>query len=131
MLAIATLYLAMPERVLGWFAPDGPAAVQLIAVGGPMLVISALWQVFDATAMTLYETLRAAGDTAWTAAARIAIAWLVFTPAAYAAVRVWHGGALGAMACLVGYLAILAVAMAWRFRSGAWRRIVMIDDPLV
>ena len=55
--------------------------------------------------MTLSETLRAAGDTFWTAAARLVLAWAVFTPAAFLVVYVWGGGPVGAMLCLVGYLA--------------------------
>ena len=78
-----------------------------------MLAISALWQVFDAIGMTLSETLRAAGDTAWTAGARIVLAWVVFAPAAFLVVRVWRRRRRSARwLCLVGYLALLAVALA-------------------
>jgi hypothetical protein len=35
------------------------------------------------------------------------------------------------MLCLVGYLALLAAAFAYRFRSGAWRRIQLIEPKLV
>jgi len=96
-----------------------------------MLLISAAWQLFDATAMTLAETLRAAGDTFWTAAARLILAWLVFTPAAILVVMVWDGGPVGAMLCLVGYLGLLAAAFGYRFRTGAWRKIELIEPKLL
>jgi MATE family multidrug resistance protein len=131
MVAIAAAYLLVPEHVLGWFAPGGPESDQLVSLGSSMLAISALWQVFDATGMTMSETLRAAGDTAWTAGARVVLAWAVFAPGSYLVVRVAHGGALGAMLCLVGYLALLATALSWRFRSGAWRRIELIEPRLL
>jgi hypothetical protein len=35
------------------------------------------------------------------------------------------------VACLVGYLARLAGAFALRLRSGAWRRIELIEPKLV
>ena len=35
------------------------------------------------------------------------------------------------MLCLVGYLALLAAAFAYRFRSGAWRKIELIEPKLV
>jgi hypothetical protein len=35
------------------------------------------------------------------------------------------------MACLVGYLALLAGAFAYRFKSGAWRKIELIEPKLV
>ena len=128
--AIGLIYVAIPDRLLVLFDSEHRSP-NLVAIGTTMLAISAAWQVFDATAMTLAETLRAAGDTFWTAAARLALAWLVFTPAAFLAVDVWHGGPNAAMACLVGYLALLSAALAWRFRSGAWRRIELIEPKLV
>jgi MATE family multidrug resistance protein len=131
MVAIAAAYLLAPERVVGWFAPDGAAAGKLVAVGASMLWISALWQVFDATGLTLAETLRAAGDTTWTAGARIVLAWAVFMPSAWVVVRELDGGPIGAMVCLVVYLALLAVALAWRFRTGAWRTIELLEPKLV
>lgn len=129
--AIAVLYVIASHTVLGWFAPEGAAGVRLIALGTSMLVVSAAWQAFDGTAMVLSETLRAAGDTAWPAAARILLAWVVFVPSAYLAVYKFDGGPLGAMGCLVGYIALLAILLAGRFRSGAWKRIELIEPDLV
>jgi Na+-driven multidrug efflux pump len=81
--------------------------------------------------MTFAETLRAAGDTAWTAGARVVLAWAVFTPSAFLIVTRFHGGSIGAMLCLVGYLGLLATAFAWRFKSGAWKRIELIEPKLI
>jgi MATE family multidrug resistance protein len=128
---VTACYLLGSHIVLGWFAPAGAAGDRLIALGASMLLVSALWQGFDGTGMTLSETLRAAGDTSWPAAARIVLAWLVFVPSAYIVVRYTTGGALGAMGCLVGYIALLAIALAIRFKSGAWRQIELIEPDLV
>lgn len=127
--AIGLLYLVFPGRVLSLFASDRSGA--LVAIGTGMLLISAAWQLADAVGITLAETLRAAGDTGWTAAARMVLAWLVFTPAAFLVVLRFSAGPAGAMLCLVGYLGLLAGALAWRFRSGAWKRIELIEPVLV
>ncbi|HEU0029826.1 MAG TPA: MATE family efflux transporter [Kofleriaceae bacterium] len=129
MVLVAILYLVFPGPVLGLFSSKH--STNLVALGSTMLVISALWQVFDATAMTFSETLRAAGDTFWTAAARIVLAWCVFTPAAFLVVGVADGGAIGAMLCLVAYIALLALALVYRFQSGVWRTIELIEPKLV
>ena len=43
-----------------------------LVTGATMLMLAGLWQLFDATSMTLAEALRAAGDTSiWQAAARL------------------------------------------------------------
>ena len=127
--AIGLAYTLFPDRVLSLFASD--TSGQLVAIGTTMLVISAAWQLTDAISITLSETLRAAGDTTWTAAARIVLAWAVFMPSAFLTVTRFHGGPVGAMLCLVAYLGLLALALAWRFRSGAWKRIVLIEPKLV
>jgi len=128
MCAIGALYLAFPDRVLAIFAPDTDAG-RIVEIGTSMLVMSSLWQVFDAVGITLSETLRAAGDTAWTAKVRIILAWFVFTPTAYATVS-QGGGPVGAMLCMIGYLAVIAFALSMRFRSGAWRSIELIEPQL-
>ena len=130
MCAIGGLYLIAPGWVLTWFEEPGKSG-NLVAIGTGMLAISAAWQIFDAICMTLAETLRAAGDTAWTAAARLILAWAVFVPSAILVVNYAAGGPMGAMVCLVGYLALLALALGYRFRSGAWRRIELIEPKLV
>lgn len=127
---MGTLYLVLPETLIGAFASD-TTTPRFVEVGATMLLISAAWQLFDATAMTLSETLRAAGDTAWTAIARVILAWGLFLPVALVVVKKLDGGAIGAMLCLVGYLVLLALAFAYRFRSGRWRTIELIEPKLV
>ncbi len=126
---IGSLYMLFPHTILGWFAPPDRRA-EVIAVGARMLFISAGWQLFDATAMTMTEVLRAAGDTAWSAVTRIIIAWGIFMPSAFVAVRVYGGGPDAALGCLVLYLGLLAMALAWRFHSGAWRNIRLTEPDL-
>ena len=62
---------------------------------------------------------------------RTFLAWVVFLPASYAIVIHGGGGPIGAMLCLIGYLAVLAAALAYRFRSGAWRDIALIEPTLI
>jgi len=126
--AVGAVYALFPARVLSLFA--SASSGQIVAIGTTMLVISAAWQLSDAIGMTLSEALRAAGDTTWTAAVRILLAWIVFTPTAILVTRA-GGGPIGAMLCLVGYVGLLAAVLAFRFRSGAWKRIDLIEPRLV
>src|SRR4029079_8581057 len=108
--AIGATYAVFPGQLL-WLSACARSG-ELVAIGTTMLVTSAAWQLPDAVGITLAETLRAAGDTAWTAGARLILAWLVFTPSAFLVVLRWGGGPIGAMLCLVGYLALLATLLA-------------------
>src|SRR5690606_35998278 len=129
--AVAVSYALAPEFFFSWFgpknAPDGGEA--LMAVGATMLVLSSTWQLFDASAMTFGETLRAAGDTTWCMAARIVLAWLVFTPVGWAAVFLLDGGVVAVMVSMAGYMGLLALALAARFASGRWRTIDLVGEP--
>jgi len=129
--AVGIFYVAMPTALLTLFAPPGPGAGALVAIGSGMLAISAAWQLFDAIGVTLAEILRAAGDTAWCFYARIALAWATFIPAAVLVVIVFGGGHIGAILCMAGYIAALAAVLAWRFRGGRWRDIDLTGaDPV-
>ena len=61
-----------PRPLLQLFDSDRVAHRCSSPSASTMLLISAAWQLFDAIGITLSETLRAAGDTTWTAAARLA-----------------------------------------------------------
>ncbi len=124
---VGLVYLAAPELVLAAFAKDPASARELLEVGRRMLLLSVGWQLFDAAASVLAESLRAAGDTAFTLWARLAIAWAIFAPGSWISVRVLGGGDAAAVSWLVAYLALLALVLLLRFRTGAWRRIALVE----
>jgi len=126
MLAVGLVYILMPAPFIQLFAPADVAADELMQVGALMLALSGVWQLFDAIAMTLTETLRAAGDTAWPMAARIFLAWCVFTPGAWLSVLAYDGGPTAVMLSVIVYLFVLALILAYRFQSGAWQRISLV-----
>jgi MATE family multidrug resistance protein len=128
--AAALAYVAAPALLLAPFARDADSAAAFLEVGARMLALSAAWQLFDAGATAVGEALRAAGDTLFVLLARLVIAWAVFAPGSWIGVRVMGGGELTAVSWLVVYLALLAGMLALRFRSGAWRRIVLVEPPV-
>ena len=124
---VALAYLTAPELVLSAFAREPSTAEAFIAAGRRMLILSAAWQLFDAAANVLAESLRAAGDTAFTMWARVAVSWAVFAPGSWISVRHLGGGDAVAVGWFVLYLAVLAAVLYLRFRNGAWRRIVLVE----
>lgn len=131
MAAIGVMYFAIPRPLVGMFQPRGEVAGNLLAVGASMLGLSAFWQVFDAAGLTLSEALRAAGDTLFCMIARIVLAWAVFIPCAWWLVRSGTGGTNGVIACMAGYIALLAATFALRFASGSWKKIELVEEPAV
>jgi multidrug resistance protein, MATE family len=131
--AVGVAYVAVPGLLISIFAPPDQEASRLVEVGTVLLALSGAWQLFDSIAMTLSETLRAAGDTAWTLWARIILAWVFFLPISLLTVHVLDGGHVAAMLCIAGYIALLALVFYWRFRTGHWRRIDLTGSspPLI
>jgi MATE family multidrug resistance protein len=124
--AVGVLYLVAPALLMRAFASEDNEA--FLKLGARMLMLSAIWQLFDAAANSLAEALRAAGDTTFTMWARVIIAWAVFVPGSYLSVRVWGQGEVAAVLWLAGYLGLLALVLGWRFRSGRWLQISLFGD---
>jgi MATE family multidrug resistance protein len=124
--SVGLVYFLKPHLIMRAFASSAGSS-ELVTVGASMLMLSAGWQVFDALGLTIGEALRAAGDTAWCMWARLLSAWTVFVPVAWWVITVRHGGPLAAIGVTIFYLAVLAAAFLWRFRSGAWRHIELVE----
>jgi multidrug resistance protein, MATE family len=120
---VGLLYASAPKRVMSVFEGEGRDGAALVTLGAELLLVSTIWQLFDAISISLSEALRAAGDTAWCMWARIVLAWFLFVPLSATLVLYVGVGPVGAITCFVVYLAVLAMLMAYRYRSGAWRNI--------
>lgn len=125
-LTVSLAYVFIPGLLIAPFA-KGEGKALFIEVGVRMLMLSAAWQLFDAAVNSVAESLRAAGDTAFTLWARLAVAWLVFVPGSWLTVRRFGGGDVHTVAWVVGYMALLALILFFRFRSGAWRKIQLVE----
>ena len=129
MVSMGVLYVVVPGPLMQVFMHPGERALEFMALGIVMLRFSALWQIFDATAIVLSEALRAAGDTTWCMLVRIVLAWFAFVPGAWLFVIQWSGGVTAVMLVMVAYIAGLALAFAVRFQSGRWQSIDLMGKP--
>jgi MATE family multidrug resistance protein len=118
---IAVLFVAIPGPLLRIFTDDA----SVLALGRPLLVIGALFQVFDFVAIVSEGALRGAGDTRWPFVVETALGWGFFVPLAYIVGVGFEGGLTGAWVAGLVYVAALAWVLVRRFRSGAWRRIAI------
>jgi len=117
--AIAVLFVAIPGPLLRIFTDDS----DVMALGRPLLLIGALFQIFDLMGIVSEGALRGAGDTRWPFLVQTAFGWGFFVPAAYGVGVMLDGGLTAAWAAGVVYVGALAFVMVRRFRSGAWQRI--------
>lgn len=130
MVSVGLLYIALPEQLMRLFESESGSASELLRIGTVMLALCGVWQLFDAICMTFSEALRAAGDTTWPMIARIVLAWFVFTPLAWYAVMIRGGGVVTIMISVILYIAILAVVLAYRYGTGRWRQIELVESEV-
>ena len=116
---IAALFMLIPNLLIGIFSKDP----DVLRYGGPLLMVGALYQFFDAIAIVSDGALRGAGDTRWPFVVRCLLSWLVFLPLAYLLAVPVGWGLTGAWLGGLGSIILLALFLALRFRSGAWRKI--------
>jgi MATE family multidrug resistance protein len=116
---VAVLFVTIPTPLLRIFTDD-PAVV---ALGRPLLLLGALFQLFDAVAIITEGALRGAGDTRWPFLLETALGWGFFVPVAYGLGIALEGGLTGAWFGGLIYIGLLALLLVRRFRSGAWQQI--------
>jgi len=118
---IATLFIGIPGPLLAIFTDDP----NVVSLGRPLLVVGALFQIFDFLAIVTQGALRGAGDTRWPFAVETALGWGFFLPLAYLLGIVRGGGLTGAWVGGLIYVFALALVLMRRFRSGAWKRVAI------
>lgn len=116
MVAMGALFLFAPEPLLGVFKPSE----EVLVAGRVILVVAAGFQLFDAIAMVGFGTLKGAGDTRFTMVLGVSAAWLIKLPLGLALATSAGLGAAGAWLGVTVEVFVLAIAVVWRLRSGAW-----------
>jgi MATE family multidrug resistance protein len=118
---VGLLFVAIPGPLLRVFTRD-PTVMEL---GVPLLAVGALFQFFDAGGIIAEGALRGAGDTRWPFVVHTLMGWCFFVPCAYVMGVVLGGGLTGAWLGGTLYVMLMSSLLIWRFRSGAWRKIVI------
>lgn len=93
-----------------------------------MLILAATFQLFDGLAITISGALRGAGDTVWPGVATIFLSWGLIVGGGWLAVRFAPGmSSFGPWAAASLYIIALSLFFLWRFLSGHWKRIKVLN----
>lgn len=97
---------------------------QVLAIARKLMVLIAVFVVFDGLSIAYNNALRGAGDTRWPAVVIVGLSWLVLIGGGTLVVRVFpHAGSAGPWVVATVFIIMLASALAWRWHSQAWRKI--------
>jgi MATE family multidrug resistance protein len=113
---VALMYVIFPEYLVRIFNSDPT----VIMYGKQIIMLAAVFQVFDAVQMIASGALRGAGDTKVPMLFAIGGAWLLFLPISFVLGTLARGGATGAWAGATLYIIFLGSAMFLRLRRGQW-----------
>jgi MATE family multidrug resistance protein len=102
---------------LGALFTDDP---RVLAVTAQLLMVAALFQLFDAIEMTATGALNGVGDTRFTMWLSIAGAWLLLVPLSVLFGLVLNLGAVGAWLALTVEIAVMSVLAMKRFKAEPW-----------
>jgi MATE family multidrug resistance protein len=109
-------------------------AAEIVRIGGQIMILAAIFQLFDALGIVYIGALRGAGDTLFPMIATFALSWGMTVGLAAAFIWLAPGlMSLGPWIAASGYVVALGIIVAVRFERGRWMRIDLLhnrDAPL-
>ncbi|MBL1218057.1 MAG: MATE family efflux transporter [Planctomycetes bacterium] len=113
-------------------APDPAAAAEQLALireyGAKLLICAAVFQIFDAVAITLSGALSGAGDTIWPGVATIIASWVFIVGFGWSiAILFPELHSLGPWIGAAAFIISLGIAFFIRWQSGHWRSINLLN----
>lgn len=103
----------------------------IVRIGGRILLCAAIFQAFDAVVIIYNGALRGAGDTFWPMILTIALSWAFQVGGGFAIVHAFPWlTSLGPWISASGFIITLAFLFCWRFESGRWRKIDLLQREM-
>jgi MATE family multidrug resistance protein len=120
MSSAALIFVVAPRPLIGLFS----SSEAVFAVGRRLLLIAAMFQLFDGLQGVSTGVLRGLGDTRTPMLTNLAGHWLIGLPVGYALCFWWHWGVIGLWVGLsVGLIVIgSTLLLAWHLRIAALQR---------
>lgn len=107
-------------------------AATINAIGAKLLILAAIFQIFDAMGITLVGALRGAGDTVWPGVMTVIISWGIIIAGGWTLTKTFpQWESLGPWIAAAVYIITFALALVYRFLSGAWRAKHVLDQPAI
>lgn len=136
-------FLVFPEAYVRLFTGEGTGfdPETLYRTTRWLLIMMAAWGLFDTVNIILSGVLKGAGDTRFAMFYSVAMGWGLWIPGTlWIASRLsryqnspggvpdWMvGGIVPIWLWMTVFVLVLAIGFAWRFRSGRWKSIVVIE----
>lgn len=102
---------------------------KMIELGGWVMIIASIFQVFDALGMAMTGALRGAGDTVWPGMVSVISSWVFLIGGSFLAIEFFPSlGSLGPWIAASGYIIVVGLALFVRFLGGKWRTMQVVRE---
>lgn len=128
-MGLTGIFFVVFGRPLMDFFSDEP---DVIALGAELMMFVAVFQMFDAIAITYNNALRGAGDTRWPAIVGAAQAWIIMIGGGWLIARFYPQlGSRGPWIFATLFLIVFGLTLWTRWRRGEWEKLDVIgrDAP--
>ena len=117
---IGLCLLLFRKPIMAFWSSDD----KVVSIGVKILILAAIYQVFDAATLTYNGSLRGAGDTFWLATVSAFGVIVVLGVGGLCIIKLFPGlGALGPWTGAMLSVITIGLANRWRFKSNRWMRI--------
>lgn len=128
----ALVFFVLREPLVKFFIGGDVSPEQaqhIISIGVKLMICAAFFQTIDAVGIVYTGALRGAGDTVFPGIITMIYSWVFIVALGWALVAYmpqlesigpWIGASV--------YIVIFGLTMGWRFESGRWRSINLVDD---
>ncbi|NDV21224.1 MATE family efflux transporter [Desulfovibrio sp. JC022] len=130
MLFMGLIYLIFPEVLLSLFRPDNitdAVFADVLDYGTHFLLFTAAYILFDGVALVYSGALKGAGDVVYVMKSVGICCIAVMVIPCYMGVEIFPLGPYFLWAIFTLYVIVLAAAFYWRFRSGKWESMRVIE----
>jgi len=133
--ACALLMLLFRYQLSELFIKEGMSAADhdlIVNYAAKIMIVAAVFQVFDGVGITVFGVLRGAGDTVVPGVATVAASWTCIVGVGWAMTELAPGlGAIGPWIGAAIYIVVMSLFLGWRFMGGAWMRRRLLDESAV
>lgn len=124
---LSALTLIFHRPILSMFVPNDPAiAAQFRELGLTLLILMSAWQLFDAADIILGGALKGAGDTKFVFYWMLFCSFVLWLPAVFV-VRACSNTMPALWSTMIGFVVILSIGSAIRFKHGKWKSISLTE----